>query len=81
MIINFQNIQADILDAVKTKAGLVGSWTVLDSFANQFIQKEISGNVLIGGPTIPLVIVMNTLTGEIKYFSLKFLLGDKINLN
>lgn len=80
MSINFPSYQSDILEALKTKAGLSGNWTIMDFFVNQPIQKEISGNLTIGGPALPLVLVMNQTTGEMKYFSLKFLLGDKIKL-
>lgn len=78
MDIDFQRYKDDILEALQSKAKLEGRWTILDFFVNQPIQKSISGNVIIGGPALPLVIVINQDSGEVRHFSLKFLLGDKI---
>lgn len=80
MSINIENYKNEILNAVKTKAGLTGNWVILDFFVNQPVQKEISSSLTLGGLALPLIVIMNQSTGEIKYFSLKFLLGDKIPL-
>jgi hypothetical protein len=79
MPVDFQTHKNEIFKALTEKGKLVGNWSILDFFVNQPIQKEISGNVIIGGPSLPLVVVMNQDTGEVKYFSLKFLLGNKVS--
>ena len=80
---NFKKYSEDILKKLKENKNLTlqGNWTIMEFFVNQSIQEEISGNIVIGGPTLPLVVMMNTDTGEVKYFSLKFLIGDLIENN
>ena len=80
---NFKKYSEAILKKLKENKNLTlqGNWTIMEFFVNQSIQEEISGNIVIGGPTLPLVVMMNTDTGEVKYFSLKFLIGDLIENN
>jgi hypothetical protein len=52
------------------------TYTLLQSFINQPIQTEISGNVVIGGPTLPMVAIANNQTGQLEFFALRILLPD-----
>ena len=51
-------------------------YSIIDSFINQPIQSEISGNVIIGGPSLPMVMIIENATGRLEFFALKALLPD-----
>lgn len=52
------------------------SYSLIDSFINQPIQNEISGNVIIGGPSLPMIVIIHNGTGRLEFFALKALLPD-----
>ena len=53
-----------------------GDYLILDNFINQPIQKEMSGNLVIGGPTLPMVAIVNRISGEVKFIALKLIIPD-----
>ena len=77
----FQEYRARIITALEQR-GVVffnqqtqqGQYILIDNFVNQPVSTELSGNVVIGGPSIPMVMIADARTAEIKYFALKALL-------
>jgi hypothetical protein len=49
---------------------------LIESFFNQPVQTELSGQYVIGGPTIPMVALIKKTSGQISFFALKALLPD-----
>jgi len=76
--IKFENYKARILDALRAKGnlGILEPVTLVDSFVNQPIQGELSGSLSIGGPAIPMIMLLGSNTGRIYYFALKAVLPD-----
>jgi len=79
--IKFDDYKQRITDAIqeKLKAGLIAGengFTLVEGFIMQPLSKELSGNLIIGGPTIPLVAIVGNTSGRMYYFALKALLPD-----
>jgi hypothetical protein len=53
-----------------------GGFTLVDGFIMQPLSNEISGSLVLGGPSIPLVAVVGKTSGQMYYFALKALLPD-----
>lgn len=47
-----------------------GNFIVLDGFANIPLSQELSGNVVIGGPTVPCAVIACNNCGNISYHAL-----------
>lgn len=45
--------------------------TIIDSFVNQPIQESLNGNIIIGGPTLPLVVIVCEKCGNVQYYALR----------
>jgi len=83
--INFQDYRERILQALRDKGFVffdattnTGDYILLDQFLNQSIAPQLSGNVVIGGPTLPMVMLVNVRTSEVKLFALKGLVNVQI---
>lgn len=79
MTIKFSDYKEKITKALTQKQPFLGiseSVSLVDGFINQPIQQELSGNIVIGGPTIPMIAVVGNTSGRIYYFALKALLPD-----
>lgn len=79
--IKFDDYKQRITDAIQVKlqSGLIvgeNGFTLVEGFIMQPLNKEVSGNFVIGGPTIPLVAIVGNTSGRMYYFALKALLPD-----
>ena len=79
--IDFQQHRENILNALETRGlrmrnnGTLGpEYILIDGFVNQPVYNQLSNNVVIGGPTIPMVVVANVQTGELRFFPAKALI-------
>lgn len=74
----FEEYKQRIIDALKQKGnlGIQEPVTLVDGFVNQPIQKEISGSLMIGGPAIPMIMLLGNNTGRVYFFALKAILLD-----
>ena len=54
--------------------GINESVTLLDGFINQPIYSELTGNFVIGGPSIPMVALIGKTSSRVYFFALKALL-------
>jgi len=48
--------------------------TIIDGFVNQPLSTELSGSFVIGGPSIPMIMLVGNESGRIYYFALKAIL-------
>jgi hypothetical protein len=76
--INFTEYKQKILDALTSKGnlGIAEPVTLIDGFINQPISNELSGNIVIGGPAIPMIMLVGNNTGRIYFFALKAILPN-----
>jgi hypothetical protein len=51
-------------------------YILIEGFFNLGFQKELSGGLILGGPTLPSVAVVGNTSGRIYFFALKALLPD-----
>lgn len=78
MAIKFEEYKQRITDAVQARlqaAPIAGEngFTLVEGFIMQPLTNEVSGSLVLGGPTIPLVAVVGNTSGRIYYFALKAL--------
>jgi hypothetical protein len=77
---SFTDLREQIIVALNSRfairesfPGESAGFTLIDGFAIQSIQAQ-SGGIVIGGNSIPMVVVVGNTTGRIYYFALKALL-------
>jgi len=63
------------LDSSLEQLGISEPVTLIDGFVNQPFSMELSNSVIIGGPTIPMVILLGD-SGRIYLFAVKAILKD-----
>jgi len=78
MVIKFEEYKQRITDAVQARLQLSPitgeqGFTLVDGFIMQPLSNEVSGNIVLGGPTIPMVAVVGNTSGRMYYFALKAL--------
>lgn len=76
-LIKFNEYKDQIIAAIERNSNLLQinePVTLVDGFVNQPVSSELSGSFIIGGPTIPLVMLVGNTTGRVYYFALKALL-------
>lgn len=79
--IKFDDYKQRITDAIQAKLQITpiigeNGFTLVDGFIMQPLSKEVSGNIVIGGPIIPLVAIVGNTSGRMYYFALKALLPN-----
>lgn len=78
-IIKFSEIKEQLRQALNNRIPILGineSVTLVDGFVNQPISMELSGSFIIGGPTIPMIMLVGNNTGRIYLFALKALMPN-----
>lgn len=80
-MVNFDDYKTQIQSAIQQKiaTGIISDpqgFILIDGFINISMQKELSGSLMIGGPTIPTVAVVGKSTGIMYTFALKVLLPN-----
>ncbi|HLD31318.1 MAG TPA: hypothetical protein VJB37_00250 [Patescibacteria group bacterium] len=76
--IKFSDYKQRITDTIQARlqvAPIAGEngFTLVEGFIMQPLSNEVSGNIVIGGPTIPLVAIVGNTSGRMYYFALKAL--------
>lgn len=51
--------------------------TLISGFINQPINRKLSNDLVVGGPTLPMVILVGNMTGRVYLFALKAILNGK----
>ena len=76
-IIHFELIRNKLKDNILNiakKANIIEPVELVDGFVKQTFPLELSSAVLLGGPVIPMVMLLGSNSGMIYYFALKALL-------
>lgn len=78
--INFNEYKERIITALESRnfrmrqAGTQSpEYILIDGFVNQPIYNQLSNSVVIGGPSVPMIMVAHIQTGELHFFPLKAL--------
>lgn len=74
--IKFEEHKEKIIEALRARGnlGISEPVTLVEGFVNQPIQNEISNSISIGGPSIPMVMLLGSNSGRIYYFALKVIM-------
>lgn len=78
-IIKFSDIKERITDEINSrseKMGIHETVTLFDGFVRQPYDPELSGTYVIGGPTVPMIMLIGNTTGQVYFFALKAVLQD-----
>jgi len=75
--IKFEDIKPEILSILEQKAEALGEpVNLVDGFVSSQFSTELSDSVLLGGPTIPMVMLIGKESGRLYFFALKILLPN-----
>ena len=79
--IKFSEIKKDLITVLNEKLKteelhLTEKVTIIDGFINQPLSMELSGSFVIGGPAIPLIVLIGDESGRVYYFALKAILPN-----
>ena len=78
-ICRFVDIQNDILRALKDRSGSLAisePVTLIDGFIMEPYKSELTGAFTVGGPTIPMIMLLGNESGRIYLFALRALLPE-----
>lgn len=78
-VIKFIAIKDELVKKINEKMpqlGLTEPATLVDGFINQPISTELSGSFIIGGPTVPMIMIVGNITGRVHFFALKAIWPD-----
>jgi hypothetical protein len=76
-IIKFEDYREKIIEALKKRPIKIDEpVTLLEGFVNEPFAKEISSSFVIGGPTVPMIMLLGDKSGQIYLFALKIILPD-----
>ena len=79
IIYSFADLKSDIIKALqdpRKKIKLDESVTLVEGFVSQPLNMHATGDLVIGGPSIPLVVLVGKDTGRVYYFALKAILPN-----
>lgn len=75
----FATLKKEIVKSLEERLQLIGiteSVTLVDGFVNQPLNMQVTGNVVIGGPSIPMIVLVGNETGRVYFFALKAILKN-----
>jgi len=76
----FADVKQEILAALNKQRedlGITETVGLVDGFINNPLSREVSNTLMIGGPTVPMIILVGEKSGRVYPFALKVLLPDK----
>ena len=81
-VIEFSKIKDKLMKALeeKLKSGklhISESVTIIDGFVNQPLSMEIPGPFVIGGPSVPLIMLVGNDSGRVYFLALKAIIPDR----
>lgn len=77
--ITFEDIKSDILLALQDKAKALGEpVNLVEGFISGPFSSELSNSTVLGGATIPMVMLVGKESGRIYFFALKALINIEI---
>jgi hypothetical protein len=80
-VIKFSEIKDELVKALNdklqsNKLHISEKVTIVDGFVNQPLSMELSGSFVIGGPAVPMIMLVGNESGRIYYFALKAILPN-----
>jgi hypothetical protein len=70
-------IRAQIIEALKRKKlGIDEPLSLIDGFVNQSVTSQVTNSLIVGGTTLPMIVLVGNNTGRVYYFALKTILKD-----
>jgi hypothetical protein len=78
----FADVKDDILAAlnkVRDDAGITEPVGLIDGFITNPISGELVNAILVGGPCVPMVMLVGEKTGRLYFFALKTLLPGRVD--
>lgn len=81
-LIKFEQVKDKILIELRERAEKINfseSVTLIDGFFNEPFSKEMSDSFVLGGPTVPMIMLVGNDTGRIYFFALKAFIKDLTN--
>lgn len=79
-IINFEDVKEEILTELKNRYNeleISEPVSLVDGFVNQQFGMELSSSIVIGGPIIPMIMLLGKKSGRIYFFALKAILKER----
>lgn len=79
--LKFADVKEDILAALENlpeESGITEKVGLVDGFINNPLSRELTDSLIIGGPTVPMVLLVGEKTGRIYLFALKALLSGRV---
>jgi len=76
--IKFEDYKQRITNALRGRGniGISEPVTLIDGFISQPLQAELTGAFVVGGPAIPMIMLVGNSSGRIYFFALKAILPD-----
>jgi hypothetical protein len=78
----FEDVQEELLKKIREKLDKnpipneTDGFTIVGGFSYMPIHNNISGNIVIGGPTLPIVLLVGNSTGIVYTFALKVIMPE-----
>lgn len=79
-IVKFEEIKEKVIAELENRPNGIGisePVSLLDGFVNQPFGMALSNSIIIGGPTIPMIMLLGKNTGRIYFFALKAILKNE----
>lgn len=81
--VKFEDVKDRILAKLNKlgskKLGLNEEVMLIDGIINQPLNPKVTGNVVVGGPVVPVITLVGKETGRLYFFALKVLLEENDN--
>ncbi len=75
--IKFEDIKPKLLSVLEQKAEALGEpVSLIEGFVSGPFSTELSDSVILGGPTVPMVMLLGKESGRLYFFALKVLLKN-----
>ena len=78
--IKFSEIESELKEIIKNKYCILQSkregFAIVQGFFNTPIHQALEGNIIIGGPSVPMVAIVGQESGLIHFFALKVLMPE-----
>jgi hypothetical protein len=76
----FADVEDEIRAALKDhlkKADIKEELILINGFFNESVSRELTNDLVVGGPKLPIVVLVGEESGRVYLFALKALLPDK----
>ncbi len=78
-VIKFEDVKQSLIEELQKrsdKIGITESVTLLEGFVSEPFSKEYSNTYVLGGPMVPMIMLIGNESGRIYFFALKAILKN-----